>query len=286
MEVHEVTDHLIQFGYLPQHSAHSYFEIQDAIDRYKNFNRFTLAEVGGNLGKLFETPRCGCPDPQGPIDSDGVPESSLELLGSGSWPHDCHTPGIHEVRIKIDYSRMPSFLEPIIGEILDLVKSAYLTMGMTLSFVESGPVNIDFSFERLRGSTIGLARVPNNPGCSSRIWCKYDPGYQPSDLINQWARLIAHELGHNMGLHHTRGGVMNSSILSGVFDANEWVGDPSERFFKAWFGGHEQPQPPPSQEISFAMVKAGDSFYMSGGDLPAELKVNGQVYKGSLRKLT
>ena len=113
--------------------------------------------------------------------------------------------------------------------------------------------NTHITWERGRG-WIGLAIVPNRPGCKSAIWAKFDTQYRPRDLINQWARLIAHELGHNMGMSHTRGGIMNPSIVSGPFTKRAWRGDPAERLLTRFFGGEPieldepdpEPDPPPT----------------------------------------
>jgi hypothetical protein len=92
------------------------------------------------------------------------------------------------------------------------------------------------SFTRLGGSAIGLSIVPSRPTCNSRIWTKYEISYRPSDVFNLWPRLFAHELGHNMGLGHTRGGIMNPYILAGAFTATAWRNDPSERQLRSYFG--------------------------------------------------
>lgn len=265
---------LQEYGYLPtgEHYAFSFREIEEAWKEYKEFNSITLETLGGDTDTLIKAPRCRIPD--------NVPHS----LGSGSWPHGCYGEG-HEVRIKIDQSRMPGFLEPVFDEILGLVKQAYLEIGMMLNFVESGRINIDFSFERLRGSAIGVAIVPRGPSCNDRIWCKYDYTYQPSNVVKLWAILIMHELGHNMGLGHTRGGIMNPSILS--LPAS-WSGDPAEATLRRWFSGHDTdpPPPPPEEEkIDFAVIKAGKSFFMSGGSQDAKLITGGKTYHGKLRNI-
>jgi hypothetical protein len=51
-----------------------------------------------------------------------------------------------------------------------------------------------------------------------------------------------HELGHNAGLDHSRGGVMNPSIVSGL--APSWAGDPSEPILNRYYGGEPIEQPP------------------------------------------
>jgi hypothetical protein len=282
-----------KYGYLPHTTlfAVSDDEFQESLANMQQFNSFTLREIAhthnlsyntdGKMDQatqlLLEMPRCGCPD--------------ISPLGSGRWPHGCYGDW-HELRIKVNRAGMPSALAPIFGQVLELVKAAALDIGMVLTFVDdsyTGPINIDFSFERLRGSTIGLAIVPSAPRCSSRIWCKYHPGYTPSDMLNQWARLIAHEIGHNWGLGHTSGGVMNPGILSGPFSRTEWRGDPSEGRLRGWYGGHNPPGPDPDPDpaLTFdtAIVATDAGFYMSPGELEAEFTIDSHTFKGKARKL-
>jgi hypothetical protein len=51
--------------------------------------------------------------------------------------------------------------------------------------------------------------------------------------------LIKHELGHNSGLGHSRGGVMNPSIINGL--PVSWKNDPSESQLRKWYGGEPVP---------------------------------------------
>ena len=188
----------------------------------------------------FQTPRCAYPD-FGP--------EVQRATGGGSWPAGCHEswPSNHAVGIRVDRQRMPSRLQPIFDDVIARVTRAYADIGMVLIWGES-KVNIDFAFEPLRGATIGLAIVPSGARCNTHIWCKYDPSYQPSDLANQWCRLIAHELGHNMGMGHSRGGIMNPSIVSGVFTDTAWRGDPSYPLLRRYFGGDPvTPKPKPDE---------------------------------------
>lgn len=69
-----------------------------------------------------------------------------------------------------------------------------------------------------------------------------------------------------MGMSHSRGGIMNPSITSGVFTKSAWRGDPSESILKRWFGGvpvdlggNPDPTPEPTPP-----GQPGD-FYFAGG---------------------
>ena len=60
-----------------------------------------------------------------------------------------------------------------------------------------------------------------------------DTSYQPD--VDLASSLWIHEgLGHGVGLSHTRGGVMNPSIIRSPLS---WRGDPSERAMTRLYGG-------------------------------------------------
>lgn len=220
--------------------------VRTAIQSYQNFfaDEYTSLSLGTGIANgeidpatiaLLELPRCSVPD--------------FTPTGSGSWQKDCDSryPGLHTVTVSVNKSGLPSFLTNSFEQCWSLATASYNDMGLTVIRKDGSSANIAVSFENLRGSTIGLAIVGQNQRCSTSIWAKFDPGYNPSDTINQWARLLAHELGHNMGMSHSRGGIMNPSIVSGPFTPTAWRGDPSESILKRYFGGipNNPTNPPP-----------------------------------------
>lgn len=205
-------------------------------------------EVGPATMRLFAVQRCGCPD-YGP---------DVELaVGRGSWPAGCtkEYPDNHTFVIYWDKRNMPGFLSGVIDRCIELCYAAYRDMGIVfITSPDSSRCNTVASWERGRG-WIGLAIVGQNQRCNTKIWAKYDTRYQPRNMVDQWARLLAHEFGHNMGLRHSRGGVMNPSISSGPFTRRAWRGDPSESILRRWFGGEPvpprdqpDPEPPPNDD--------------------------------------
>lgn len=226
--------------------------VRSAIRSFQEFNIAELERISANvLGRvspvldgevgpatqaLLSVERCGCPD----YSVGGLQVEAA--TGNGSWVHSCDIsrPGVHVVTVGVDKSRMPSFLIPIFeSRVWPLVLKAYANIGLIFEREDGNPrANIDFKWERLSGSTIGLAILPGAAmRCGDRIWAKFSPTYQPADVVNQWARLVAHELGHNMRLQHTRGGIMNPSITSGPFTQTAWRGDPSFGVLQRYFGG-------------------------------------------------
>lgn len=185
-------------------------------------------EIGPATERLFRVQRCGCPD-------YGVEAAN----GSGSWPVGCHEefPSNHSFAVYIARSGMPGYLKSVFEQCWLLCRQAYADIGIAFFEVDSqSRANTVVTWQRGAG-WIGLAIVPRSPRCGERIWAKFDNRYQPRDMVNQWARLLAHEFCHNMGLSHTRGGIMNPSITSGAFTPTAWRGDPSERALVRFFGG-------------------------------------------------
>lgn len=199
-------------------------------------------KMGPATMELLARPRCAVPD-------FGV------LTGSGSWNVGCHPeyPKDHAFKVRFDKSEMPGFLgrkddpNSIMEQAWAACAAAYANIGIVF-FRDDNTSRPDTLASFTRGAGwIGLAIVPRDPDCSTSIWAKYDYGYSPSNLLNQWAMLFAHEFGHNMGLSHSRGGVMNPSIISSQFTPTIWRNDPSFSFLERWFGGEpvDQPEPDP-----------------------------------------
>ncbi len=178
---------------------------------------------------MMEVPRCGQPDFLDP--------EKRKAIGAGSWPEPCQKAG---VKVHLNKQRMPSQI-PIDAVIADVV-AAYASVGLKIIFVNSATeANIDTYWTPLAGGTIGIAQF-NSRSCSGRVWCKLDTGY-----AGYMRSLIAHEWGHNCNLEHTRGGIMNPSILPDPSPFGWHKTDPSYSTLKRFFGGDPlvPDQPPP-----------------------------------------
>lgn len=201
-------------------------------------------EIGPATAELMAQPRCGCPD-------FAAADSGAEAAtGSGSWPPGCK-PELaehHAITVSVSERGMPAFLKPVFATVWANTDAAYAEIGLTLIRDDGNrAANIQVSFEPLSGSTIGLAIVGRGQTCRTSIWAKFDPGYQPANVVREWTSLVKHELGHNMGLSHSQGGVMNPSIVPGL--PVSWRGDPSEPILARWFGGQPVPTDPQGPEM-------------------------------------
>jgi hypothetical protein len=198
-------------------------------------------EIGPATRELFTIERCGCPDFAAAVDA---------ATGSGSWPTGCQQQyaAHHAITVNVKPAGIPVFLRPVWETVWANVESAYAEIGLQLIRADGNvAANIQISFEPLSGSTIGLAIVGQGQRCGTSIWAKFDPGYQPSNIVREWTSLVKHELGHNMGLSHSQGGVMNPSIVPGL--PVSWIGDPSASILTRWFGGQPVPIDPHGPEM-------------------------------------
>lgn len=175
--------------------------------------------------ELFDQPRCRCPD-YGP--------DVQAATGSGSWK-SCHNIGeFHAAKAYIDGRNMPGFLQDDFEEIWSNTVAAYDAIGLRwIRTDDKSEANTVISWQTGRG-WIGLAIVGQDQKCGSQIWAKFSPSYNPSKTVRMWSGLFCHELGHNAGLQHTRGGIMNSYLLS--LPAS-WEGDPSRPILARKYGG-------------------------------------------------
>ncbi len=214
--------------------------LEDAIASYQDFHSHLGDELclkhhrrplrcDGELGpatrELFDRPRCECPD-YGP---DVQPAT-----GDGNWK-GCHDfANFHAVKFYVDTRNLPGFLEPHIEEILANAIAAYDAIGLRwIRTYDKAEANTVVSWEVGRG-WIGLAIVGQGQKCNDRIWCKFSQSYKPGNIVRMYSGLVCHEWGHNAGLQHTRGGIMNPYLLS--LPAS-WQGDPSYSILARKFGG-------------------------------------------------
>lgn len=213
-------------------------------------------QYGAAVQEMLDMPRCQVPDHALPDHVQGQVDAELwattermvtaRAVGDGNWA-GCHQVGeFHSAIVKVDRSGMGAHLAPVFVDVLKDVQREYAKLGMLFRFVEgttdmftgrplTGRPNIDFTFVSRSQGWIGLAVVGTNEGCQSRIWCKYLSTYKPQNVKREWTTLILHELGHNCGRGHTRGGIMNPSLVNGL---GRWRDDdPSYEWLKTQFGG-------------------------------------------------
>jgi hypothetical protein len=182
------------------------------------------------------------------------PEGVMRALGtSGNWK-ECHgLRNFHAANCSIT-NQAPAHVRPHFGEVLRRCRAAYQDIGLQLYFGGPGsPIQdgksgfqLTASFVGSSSGWIGLAQVATNRGCGTQLWSRYLSSYMRNSssaeaIIRQWCVLFLHEWGHNCGSGHTRGGIMNPSILS---LGATWRGDVAESWFRRMYGGVPVPTDP------------------------------------------
>ena len=277
----EISDPRIE-GALASRSNWQVSDLAPATFRIHNRAPAFDGQYGDAVKEMLDKPRCNVPDVPIPKEFDDQLDFDLELkqviarmrdtepaLGQGNWKR-CHNVGdFHSASVAIHSAGMPRHVEPYFKQIMTRVQKEYSKFGCLFRFIENGKdyltgedfegnINIDFSFVSRSSGWIGLAIVGKGETCSGQIWCKYLATYKPSDILTEWTTLILHELGHNCGRGHTRGGVMNPSIVRGL---GKWAeGDPSYSWLQAQFGGEavgtpDPPTPPEGLEARVAQLE-------------------------------
>jgi hypothetical protein len=214
-----------------------------------------------------------------------------EQAGTGQW-RGCHNVGgeYHAALAQWDLTLLPTFLEPHFVTVLLKVREAFAAMGLLWMFCDQAGrdllddedytgqhVNTHCTFVRRSDGWLGLAILGGRETCSSLpIWAKFLATFQggttSAEIVNQWWTLISHELLHNLGRNHVRGGVMNPSLQRGLrmtFD-----GDTSEQWMRQQFGGVAVPIPDDDN---------GDRG--GGGDNPPESDLQKQIDRLRLENL-
>lgn len=243
--------------------------VRDAIQSYQAFHAVAMEPIiaafypqrlsaavkaDGDLGPatraLLETARCACPDYDAALPA--------EMAGNGNWS-GCYGIGpFHSAVVRFS-NAPPAFLMPVFDQVWNRVVDAYAELGLLFQRDDNADhANIDVSFVIPDGGWIGLAIVGQGQSCGDRIWAKFDRRYQPANVLSEWTTLIKHELGHNCGLSHSNGGVMNPYIMAGL--PVSWKGDPSYQLLASRFGGKPVPRNKPSRDLVLAWQTGPNQF--------------------------
>ena len=223
-------------------------------------------EIGPATEMLLDLKRCNCPD------FAMAGEHFEEATGRGSWPAGCYPddwPETHAIKIRFDTRKMKSFLSDVFdSQVWPSVQKAYADVGLMLIREDDNErAHMQASFVRPDGNWIGLAIVPGHTSCVLSIWQRYDRDYRPRNLVPNWISLLKHEIGHNLNLNHTSGGVMNPGIIDNL--PVQWfnVGDPSEPTLRRFFGGEPIDVPDPGPKVwthqGFRDETTGEEFWVT-----------------------
>lgn len=240
----------------------SYQEADGNVEFFARHLHGRAAAADGDVGpatlQTAGLPRCPIPDHVPPpgvrvktadpgLDAAIASMQEWAAAGTGSWPPsgcDPNRRGTHSIRVRINPAGAPSAVRGYMDEALEACVAAYAEMGIAVRYIldSNSEAEITKTFARLGGSTIGINYFPF-PNTCRPITGQLSSSYSPEWRL--WANLETHETGHGVGLEHTRGHIMNPSIL--LVWPLTWKGSPSESTMRRYFGGVplNPPVPPP-----------------------------------------
>lgn len=257
------------------------------FDAYSLILRLRRIIADGDVGPvtaiMLETPRCIMPDIAPPVgasfdygnpDINAAVESYQEFAqytgGSGSWPKcDPERPDVHSTVVNLNTANASEHQKKILKESTQYVERCEAEFGQAVRHVFDGDpkkAHHDVRFEYIAGGVIGYAYFPKPNTCNQLVQCRIDNSYNPNSIT--FGNLLEHEYkGHSDGLEHTRGGIMNPSIL--VINPMTWKGDPHEGTKRKYYGGKpipskdgpvDPPTPPNEPEYNGVFVYKGQTF--------------------------
>jgi len=208
-------------------------------------------DVGPATEALLKIPRCPIPDfPPPPHatfhyddpDLQAAVESQQRAAAFvGSYWRGCdpQRPEIHSLVIGIDAKNAPSVFLQNQEKILEARRACAAEIGVAVKFVINPQSMTGLQqyqvYLNIPGGVIGMNYFPSSNSCGKIPNGSMDSSYNPSNW-QLHANLGTHESeGHGLGFNHTRGGVMNPSIV--LVWPLTWKGDPSWNVAKQYYGG-------------------------------------------------
>ena len=201
--------------------------------------------IGPATEELLSIPRCNIPDYQ--IEN---------ATGSGSWPVPGCDPNRknrqseHSIRINVNTRGMPYSLA-YFQKFIARARACAAEFGLAARYIIDGdPVESEIAVEFASlaedvskddpaPAVIGWNYFPKPGTCNQTIAGRISRSWVPSSVVMHSALWVHEQLGHGIGLQHTRGGIMNPSILA--IDPLTWRGDPHESTVRRMFGGESIP---------------------------------------------
>lgn len=219
-------------------------------------------DIGPATIGLAEIKRCPLPDippPEGASfdygndELNAVVRSQQEAAASGfvgSYWRGCDpaNPTIHSLVIGIDDRSAGSNYKANRDKILEARRACAAEIGVAVKFVLNPESTSGLQqyqvYRNIPGGVIGMNYFPSSNSCGKIPNGSMDSSYDPSNW-QLHANLGTHEAeGHGFGFNHTRGGIMNPSIV--LVWPLSWKNGPSWSVAKRYYGGEplDPPTPP------------------------------------------
>lgn len=186
---------------------------------------------------LLALNRCGQSDFPNPI----------EATGTGAWPVGCDPsrPNVHSIRIYVNTRGINSYWRERLPGVLRGAEQLSASIGLAVRhLVDTGDDDAEqaITFGSIPGGVIGWNYLPQANTCRQTLAGKIDTGYRPADKLFNTLLWVHESHGHGIGLPHTRGGIMNPSIIRSPLS---WRNDPSYSRLRRFYGGEPIPGPGP-----------------------------------------
>ena len=174
---------------------------------------------------------------------------------------DPQRPDVHSLVIGIDIRRAPKNWLANKDKILEARRACAADIGVAVRFVlnpeSTEGLNQYQVFKPIPGGVIGYNYFPNANSCTRIPNGSLDTGYDPSNW-QLHANLGTHESeGHGFGFNHTRGGIMNPSIV--LVWPLTYRNDPSWKTASSLYGGipldpvNPTPTPPEYDDLKLIL---------------------------------
>jgi hypothetical protein len=239
---------------------------------------------GPAMDAMLAAARCPVPDykpPKGAVGNFDDPEleeiwthwrDGAPAIGVGNWK-GCHGIGqFHSAAVEVDMRGISSQWRAVWIEVLRGVKRKYDAFGLRFTFVDretrkdmltgerfEGQIQTRLTFVDRSNGWIGLALVGQNETCTTQpLWLRLLTTWNPRQLILDLISLLGHELAHNCGFGHSRGGMNNPSLISGLPILIP-PSDPIFSWLRREFGGEpvggDTPTPPQPDTVEARLVQ-------------------------------
>lgn len=206
------------------------------------FKRCPLPDFAPPAGASFHYDD---PDLQAAVESQ---QRAAAMQGPYWRGCDAQMPSVHSLVIGIDAKNAPPNWLANKDKILEARRACAAEIGVAVRFVLNPQslegLNQYQVFKYIAGGVIGYNYFPQSNSCGRIPNGSLDTSYDPSDW-RMHANLGTHESeGHGFGFNHTRGGIMNPSII--LVWPLSWKNDPSWRVAEQYYGGKplDTPTPP------------------------------------------
>lgn len=198
-------------------------DVGPATEAVLGFRRCAMPDFAPPPGASFHYD-----DPNLQAAVESMQRAAAEPRITGPYWRGCdpQRPDVHSLVIGIDASDAPSVFKANVEQILAERTRIAAEIGVAVRFVIN-PKSLDGLqqyqvYRSIPGGVIGMNYFPNSNSCGRIPNGSMDSTYNPSN-VRLHIGLGTHESeGHGFGFNHTRGGIMNPSILDSPLT---WKGD-------------------------------------------------------------